>query len=90
MKHVFSVTLSASGRVVIPDEIRTRLGLTVGTQFVVIGNEDVVILKVLQPPANADFAVQVRQARQAAKQSGMGRKDPTRAVATVRRASRQR
>ncbi|MEO6211813.1 MAG: hypothetical protein ABIQ10_17010 [Gemmatimonadaceae bacterium] len=54
-----------------------------------LGDKDVVIFKVLQPPATRDFAALVQQARKAAKQSGMRRSDVTKAVATARhRASR--
>ncbi len=38
------------GQVVIPQEIRVRLGLKAGAQFVVVGDRDVVIFKVLEPP----------------------------------------
>ena len=31
--------MSSKGQVVIPEEIRTRLGLTAGTQFVAIGDK---------------------------------------------------
>jgi AbrB family looped-hinge helix DNA binding protein len=45
---------SSKGQVVIPEEIRTRLGLEPGVQFVVVGDRDVVILKVLQAPDIAE------------------------------------
>src|SRR5690606_2270948 len=42
--------LSSKGQVVIPEEIRERLGLKPGAQFVVVGDRDVVILKVIHQP----------------------------------------
>lgn len=89
MSEAATTTLSSKGQVVIPEEIRARLGLKAGAQFVVLGDKDVVIFKVLQPPAKRDFTALVRQARKVAKQSGLRRSDVTKAVTTVRgRASR--
>ena len=63
--------LSSKGQVVIPEEIRQRLGLKAGTQFVVVGHRDVVILKSIAPPAMKEFDDLVRHARRAARTSGM-------------------
>ncbi len=86
MTETATTTLSSKGQVVIPEEIRKRLGLKAGTQFVVLGNRDVVIFKTLEAPSRAEFADLVRQARAAAKRSGMKPSDVTKAVAKVRRA----
>ena len=88
MSESATTTRSSKGQVVIPEEIRVRLGLKAGAQFVVLGDKDVVIFKVLQPPAKREFTVLAQQARQAAKQSGMRRNDVTKAVAVVRRRRR--
>jgi AbrB family looped-hinge helix DNA binding protein len=88
MSDPSTTTLSSKGQVVIPEEIRERLGLKVGAQFVVLGDKDVVIFKMLQPPAKRDFTALVQQARQAAKQTGMRRAEITAAVGKVRRARR--
>ena len=63
-------------------------GARSGTQFVVLGEKDVVIFKILQPPAKRDFAALAQQARQAAKRTGMRRADLTTAVSKTRRARR--
>ncbi|HEY5219617.1 MAG TPA: AbrB/MazE/SpoVT family DNA-binding domain-containing protein [Gemmatimonadaceae bacterium] len=85
MGETATTTLSSKGQVVIPEEIRARLGLEPGAQFVVLGDRDVVIFKVLQPPAARNFAALVKQARQAAKQSGLHRRDLAKAVGRARR-----
>lgn len=85
MSDPATTTLSSKGQVVIPEEIRSRLELEAGARFVVIGDGDVVIFKLLQPPVRRDFAPLVRQARQAAKRGGMRRGDITTAVASARR-----
>ena len=85
MSDTATTTLSSKGQVVIPEEIRARLGLKTGAQFVVVGDRDVVIFRVLEPPAMKEFTALVARARRAAKQAGLKRSDVTRAVAKVRR-----
>ncbi len=85
MESLATTRLSSKGQVVIPEEIRQRLGLREGTQFVVVGDRDVVILKTISPPAMAEFDQLVRRARGgAAKRAGMKPADVKRAVARVR------
>jgi AbrB family looped-hinge helix DNA binding protein len=85
MAGTATTTLSSKGQVVIPEEIRERLGLTTGAQFVVVGDRDVVILKKLEPPVLSEFAALTATARRAAKQAGLRRADVAKAVAKVRR-----
>ena len=51
MARVATTKLSSKGQVVIPEEIRRRLGLKTGSQFVVVGNKDTVVLKAIAPPS---------------------------------------
>ena len=85
MAETATTTLSSKGQVVIPEEIRARLGLKTGAQFVVVGDRDVVILKVLEPPVLAEFAALTATARRAARKAGLKRRDVTTAVTKVRR-----
>lgn len=80
-----TTTLSSKGQVVIPEEIRTRLGLKAGAQFVVVAHRDVVIFKILDPPALGEFTSLVARARDAAKRAGLRRADVAKAVSKVRR-----
>lgn len=66
MADAATTTLSSKGHVVIPEVIRARLRLRTGAQFVVVGDRDVVILKVLEPPALSEFAALTATARRAA------------------------
>ena len=86
MPSLATTKLSSKGQVVIPEEIRERLGLKEGTQFVVIGERDVVILKSIQPPAMSDFDALVRQARTRARKAGLKPADVGRAVNRARSA----
>lgn len=85
MTETATTTLSSKGQVVIPEEIRQRLGLKAGAQFVVVADRDVVIFKVLEPPALREFADLSAQARRAARQAGVKPGDVAAAVKRVRR-----
>ena len=85
MSEVATTKLSSKGQVVIPEEIRRRLGLKTGAQFVVVGDGDVVVLKAVQAPSMSQFDELMAQARNAARRAGMKRSDVTRAVAKARR-----
>jgi AbrB family looped-hinge helix DNA binding protein len=80
--------LSSKGQVVIPEEVRNDLGLSEGDQFVVIGQGDAVILKVITPPKLEEFQRLLRQARAEAKKAGIKKTDLKSAIAKVRRRSK--
>jgi AbrB family looped-hinge helix DNA binding protein len=86
MGSLSTTRLSSKGQVVIPEEIRERLGLKEGAQFVVVGERDVVILKSIAPPSMEDFDDLVRRARDAARKAGMKPGDVRRAVVRARTA----
>jgi len=76
--------LSSKGQVVIPEEIRNRLGLEPGAQFVVVGEGDVVVLKALKAPRTADFKALLDQARKSARAAGLTEADVKRAIREAR------
>jgi len=77
--------MSSKGQVVIPEGIRNRLGLEAGAQFVVVGDNDVVIFKTIQKPSMSEFDGLVKQARQQARAAGMKRTDISKAISGIRR-----
>jgi AbrB family looped-hinge helix DNA binding protein len=72
MPDLATTKMSSKGQVVIPEDIRKRLKLKAGDQFVVVGEKDVVILKAISPPSMEDF------------KSGMKRSDIAAAIGKVR------
>ena len=84
MSDLATTRMSSKGQVVIPEEIRKRLKLKTGDQFVVVGEKDVVILKAISPPSLEDFDGIIAEARRQAKRSGMKRADIASAIAKVR------
>jgi AbrB family looped-hinge helix DNA binding protein len=76
--------LSSRGQVVIPEEIRTRLGLEPGAQFVVVGEGDVVVLKALKPPKMSDFKALLNKVRESAEAAGLSEDDIEQTIREVR------
>lgn len=76
--------MSSKGQVVIPEDIRKRLNLAEGTQFVVTGKDDVVILKAISEPSLEEFEALIQEARAQAHQAGLKKSDITNAVTRAR------
>lgn len=84
MDTLATTRMSSKGQIVIPEAIRKRLNLQPGAQFIVVGEDDVVILKAINSPGMDAFDKLIRQARQQAKTTGLKRADVTNAVAKAR------
>lgn len=85
MANLATTKMSSKGQVVIPEGIRKRLKLKPGTQFVVIGDNDVVILKNITPPSIEEFDELIAKARKAGKQARLKKSDIEEAIMKVRR-----
>lgn len=85
MKSVATTRMSSKGQVVIPEEIRKTLNLTEGNQFVVLGEKDVIILKVVTPPPIKDFDHLIVQARASAKKVGLKKTNIKKIIKKVRK-----
>lgn len=84
MQALATTRMSSKGQVVIPEDVRNRLHLETGAQFVVVGEDDVVILKTITSPSMKEFDGLALKARRQAHASGMKRTDVARAIALVR------
>ncbi len=85
MKSLATTKMSSKGQVVIPEEIREQIGLKTGSQFVVVGEKDVVILKSISCPSMKEFDELIARARKQARLSGLKRSDIKAAIAKVRK-----
>ncbi len=85
MRSMATTKMSSKGQVVIPEDIRRRLELDAGTQFIVLGEDDVVILKMVRPPSMADFDRLVTKAKKQARAAGLTRSDVSAVVSRVRK-----
>ena len=84
MANVATTKMSSKGQVVIPEDIRKRLNLKVGSQFVVVGEKDVVIFKTISQPSMEEFDKLIARARKQAKEAGLKRSDVNEVIAKAR------
>jgi AbrB family looped-hinge helix DNA binding protein len=75
METLATTRMSSKGQIVIPEPIRKRLNLKAGAQFLVLGENDVVILKAITAPSMDDFDALIQQAHQQARLAGLKRSD---------------
>ncbi len=84
MATLATTKMSSKGQVVIPEDVRKRLNLKAGTQFVVVGDSDVVILKAITPPSMDEFDGLIANAHRQAKAAGLKKSDIADAIAEAR------
>ena len=84
MAGIATTKMSSKGQVVIPGDIRKRLGLKAGSQFIVVAGKGAVILKTISPPSMDEFDELVQKARRQARKAGIKQSDIKEAVAEVR------
>ena len=84
MEDVTTTRLSSRGQVVIPEAVRRKLSLEPGAEFVVLGEDDTIVLQRVRTPAMHDFDAIVARARQAARRAGLRRSDVAAAIDAVR------
>lgn len=85
MAPLATTKMSSKGQIVIPEDIRRRLGLKTGSQFIVVGKNDVVILKSIAQPSMTEFDQLISDARKQARKAGMKKSDITSAIQRVRK-----
>jgi AbrB family looped-hinge helix DNA binding protein len=86
MTRPATTKMTSKGQVVIPEEVRKRLGLKPGIRFIVVGKKDVVILKAIQLPDLEEFGTLIAEAHKQARRGGLRHSDVAGAVTRVRRA----
>lgn len=84
MANLTTTKMSSKGQVVIPEDIRKKLKLKAGSRFVVVGENDVVILKAISPPSMDEFDSLLAEARKMGKEAGLKRSDISDVIARVR------
>lgn len=84
MANVSTTKMSSKGQVVIPENIRKNLNFKAGTQFVVVGDKDVVILKSITPPSIDEFDKLIAKVRKDGEKAGLKKTDIAEAIKKVR------
>ena len=85
MSEFATTKMSSKGQVVIPESIRVQLGIVAGTQFVVMGKDDVVIFKSIQSPSLKDFSGLLKKVRKQVKKAGIKKSDLDKAIKKSRK-----
>jgi len=81
--------LSSRGQMVVPQNLRDKLGLEEGQQFVVIGEGDTLIFKRMEMPTMAKMQKMLEASRKWAKEARLKKSDITKAIKRVRKQNRQ-
>ena len=84
MKRLEVTSLSSRGQVVIPQEVRDKLNLQIGEKFIVIGEDDTIVLKKLGIPSFKGFDKLLKKTRDFAKQQQIKPKDINETVKRLR------
>ena len=85
MEKLEITSMSSRGQVVIPLDIREQLGLKEGEKFVVVGEEDTIILKKVTMPSFKNFDKLLQKTQQFAKEKGITKVDVKSAIKRARR-----
>jgi len=84
MSRIATTRMSSKGQVVIPENVRKRLGLKAGSEFVVVAGDDAVVLKPVTEPDMSQFDELLAEARRQARRAGLRKADITNAIRTAR------
>jgi len=80
MSSLTTIKMTSKGQIVIPEEIRQRMGLQTGDQFVAVAKNDVVILKKLSQPSVNEFSSLISEVRKKARHAGLSKESLKSAV----------
>lgn len=77
--------MSSRGQIVIPLDIREQMGLKEGEKFIVVGEEDTVILKKIIMPSFKNFEKLIQKTQQFAKDKSITPVDVNDAIKRARK-----
>jgi antitoxin PrlF len=80
--------LSSKGQVVIPDQIRKKMGLTTGSKLIVITDGSNLLLKPIEEPKIDVFKKLIDESRKFAKKEKLKKSDIGKVIKETRRANR--
>jgi len=84
MDKIEVTSMSSRGQVVIPFDIREELGLKEGEKFVVVGEDDTVVLKKITMPSFQNFDKLIKKTQAFAKEKGLKQEDVKQAIKRAR------
>ena len=84
MENVEITSVSSRGQVVIPQSLRDRMKIHTGEKFVVIGENNTIVLKKLEMPSFSGIDKLLKKTRNFAKEKGIKASDVEGAVKQTR------
>lgn len=84
MDKIEVTSMSSRGQIVIPTDIRAQMGLKEGEKFIVLGEDDTVILKKITMPSFKNFDKLMQKTQSFAKAKGIKEEDVEKAIKRAR------
>jgi len=81
--------MSSRGQIVLPISIRKKLNLGEGSQFLVVTDNDNILLKPVREPSLNEFYSLIEQAQKTAQQLGLTEEDINNEIKAMRTAKRK-
>jgi len=85
MENIEITSVSSRGQVVIPQSLRDKLKIREGEKFVVIGENNTIVLRKLEMPSFKGFDKLVAKTREFAKKNELKESDVEQAVKNARK-----
>ena len=85
MEKLEITSMSSRGQIVIPQSLRNRMKIHTGEKFVVIGEDNTIVLKKLEMPSFEGIDKLLKKTRDFAKDKGIKESDVEEAIKQTRR-----
>ena len=84
MENIEITSVSSRGQVVIPQSLRDKLKIHEGEKFVIVGEDNTIVLKKLEMPSFSGIDKLLKKTREFAKQKGLNETDVKEAIRETR------
>ena len=85
MENIEITSVSSRGQVVIPQSLRDKLKIHEGEKFVIIGEDNTIVLKKLEMPSFSGIDKLLKKTREFAKQKGLKETDVEESIREARK-----
>ncbi len=85
MKKIEITSVSSRGQIVIPQSLRNRMKIHEGEKFVVIGEDNTIVLKKLEMPSFSGIDKLLKKTREFARKKGIKESDVEEAIKQTRK-----
>ena len=85
MENIEITSVSSRGQIVIPQSLRNKMKIHEGEKFVVIGEDNTIVLKKLEMPSFSGVDKLLKKTREFAKKKGLKESDVEEAVKQTRK-----